>query len=197
MEKSLRRARWRTTDSEYFRRLWGVVAPVLKALAWVEYNSSSCGVYCRLFVGPRYLLENVGNSLGVWQTRCLQPDGDWWSLDVCWRYLVEAPIGWKRLRPRSGSCGVQKKIIDPRWTPVDDIWPEADVCWGSLVGAGVGSGYLVGIDVSWGRWCPNWGPGRATTLWLHRWPVVRLVDVVWVVRYGIPCKWGRGFHNLH
>ena len=57
----------------------------------------------------------------------------------------------------------QEKTIEPGLTPVGDIWPEADVCWGSLVGAGVGAGYLVGTNVSWGRRRPNQGPGRSTT----------------------------------
>ena len=42
----------------------------------------------------------------------------------------------------------REEIIDPGPGPVDNIWSVADVCWESLVGAGVGSGYLVGIDVS-------------------------------------------------
>ena len=42
----------------------------------------------------------------------------------------------------------QEQTIDPGPTPVGEIWLKAGVCWGSLVGAGVGSGYLVGIDVS-------------------------------------------------
>ena len=42
----------------------------------------------------------------------------------------------------------QEETIDPGSTPVGDIWPETDVCWRSLVRARVGSGYLVGIDVS-------------------------------------------------
>ena len=42
----------------------------------------------------------------------------------------------------------QEEIIDPGPGPVDDIWYKSDVCWGSLVRDGVGSGYLVEIDVS-------------------------------------------------
>ena len=42
----------------------------------------------------------------------------------------------------------QEEIIVLGKTPVDDIWPEAKVCWVILVGAGVGSEYLVRIDVS-------------------------------------------------
>ena len=42
----------------------------------------------------------------------------------------------------------QDEIIDTGRTPVDDIWLNADICWRSLVGAGVGSEYLVGIDVT-------------------------------------------------
>ena len=48
---------------------------------------------------------------------------------------------------RAGSAAVGRKT-DPGPAPVDYIWPKANVCWGSLVGAGVGSGYLVRIDVS-------------------------------------------------
>ena len=42
----------------------------------------------------------------------------------------------------------QEEIIDPVPTPVEDIWLKDDVYWGILVGACVGSGYLVGIEVS-------------------------------------------------
>ena len=42
----------------------------------------------------------------------------------------------------------QEERIYLRLAPVDDIFPEVDVCWGILVGAGVGSGYLVRIDIS-------------------------------------------------
>ena len=47
----------------------------------------------------------------------------------------------QNMRRREGT-------INPGSTPVDDILPKTDICWGSLVGAGVGSGYLDGIDVS-------------------------------------------------
>ena len=111
MEKSLQQAPRRTTNSEYFRRLWGVAAPGSKALATIDDNSLSRGVGWRQFVGPRCLLEKVGNSLGVWRARCSQPDGDQGSLDDCWRYLSEAPIRWDRSRHRSGSCGSGKKVL--------------------------------------------------------------------------------------
>ena len=42
----------------------------------------------------------------------------------------------------------QEETIEPGSTPVGDIWPAPDVYWKSLVRARVGSGYLVGIDVS-------------------------------------------------
>ena len=42
----------------------------------------------------------------------------------------------------------QDEIIDTGRTPVDNIWPNADICWGILVKDGVGSGYLVWIDVT-------------------------------------------------
>ena len=132
MEKSLQRARLRTTDSEYFRRLWGVAAPGSKALALVDDNSSSRGVGWRRFMGPRCLLGKVGHSLGVWRERRLQPDEYRWRLDVCWRYLVEAPIGWDQSRRQSGSYGGGKKeftrderllmIFGPRPTSVGEIW---------------------------------------------------------------------------
>ena len=52
------------------------MAPGSKALALVEDNSSSRSVGWRRFVGLWCLLENFGNILGVWRTRCSQPDGD-------------------------------------------------------------------------------------------------------------------------
>ena len=64
--------------------------------------------------------------------RCSQPDGDRWSLDVCWRYLVEDQIGWDQSRRRSGSCGGGKKeltwdqrlliIFGPSPTPLEEVW---------------------------------------------------------------------------
>ena len=42
----------------------------------------------------------------------------------------------------------REEIIYPCRTLVNNISHEADVCWRRLVGAGIGSGYLVGIDIS-------------------------------------------------
>ena len=42
----------------------------------------------------------------------------------------------------------QEETIDPGSIAVGYILPKADICWGSLVGAGVDSGYLIGMDVS-------------------------------------------------
>ena len=42
----------------------------------------------------------------------------------------------------------REERIDLGPGPVDDIWSKANICWGALVGAGVDSGYLVGIGVS-------------------------------------------------
>ena len=58
----------------------------------------------------------------------------------------------------------QEETMDPGSTSVGYILPKADICWGSLVGAGVDSGYLVMIDVSLGRRCPDQGPRMYTTL---------------------------------
>ena len=56
-------------------------------------------------------------------------------------WLKPITVPERELRP-------QEERIYPGRTPVDDICPEAKVYWGSLVRSGVGSGYLVGIDVS-------------------------------------------------
>ena len=132
MEKSLRRVRRRTTNSEYFRRLQGVVAPGSKVLASFDSNSSSSGVGWRRFMGPRCLLGKVGYNLGVWQARCSQPYGYFWILDVCWKYLVKAPIQWDQSGLRSGSCGSRKEeltrdkrllvIFGPRPTSIEGFW---------------------------------------------------------------------------
>ena len=42
----------------------------------------------------------------------------------------------------------REEIIDLGENPVEDIWIEVDAWWGSLVVSCVGSGYLVGINVS-------------------------------------------------
>ena len=42
----------------------------------------------------------------------------------------------------------REEIIDLGENTVEDIWIEVDAWWGSLVVACVGSGYLVGINVS-------------------------------------------------
>ena len=132
MEKSIRRARWRSINSEYFRQLRGFTATGLKTLALVHNIQLSHGVGWIQFVGPLCLLSKVRHSLGVWRVRCSQPDGYCWSLDVCWKYLVEAPIGWDQSRRQSGSYGGGKKeftrderllmIFGPRPTSVGEIW---------------------------------------------------------------------------
>ena len=61
----------------------GVTAPGLKALASADKNLSSRGGDWRQFVGPQCLLGKAGHSLGVWQARCLQPDGDCQIPYVC------------------------------------------------------------------------------------------------------------------
>ena len=112
--------------------LGGVMAPGSKALALVDNNSLSCGVGWRRFVGLRCLLGKVGHSIGVWQGRCLQPDGDCWSLNICWRYLFGDWIGWDWLQGRSGICGGRKKyltrdqcqlmIFGPKPTSIREVW---------------------------------------------------------------------------
>ena len=57
------------------------------------------------------MLGKVGHSLIVWQARCLQPDGDRWSPEVCWGYLVGAWISCYQSRRRSGRCGSGKKQL--------------------------------------------------------------------------------------
>ena len=79
--------------------------------------------------GDRNLTEIVGSPTSVG--------------DIC---LVIVSVGTDH-NIRSGSVA-EGGGIDPGSTHVGDIWSKADICWGSLVGAGVGSGYLVGIDVS-------------------------------------------------
>ena len=103
-----------------------------KSLVSVDDDSSSHSVGWGRFVGPLCMLSKVRHSLGVWQVRCSQPDGDRLSLDVCWRYLVEAPIGWDQSRLQSGSCGGGKKelnqdicllmIFSPRPKSVREVW---------------------------------------------------------------------------
>ena len=83
-------------------------------------------------MGPRCLMDKVRNSLGVWQARCSQPEKCRKSLDVCWSYLVKAPIGWYLSRLQIRSCGGEKKrltrdqgllmIFGPRPTSVGEVW---------------------------------------------------------------------------
>ena len=111
---------------------WGIMAPCSKALASVNNNSSSRGISWGRFVGPQCLLGKVENSIDVWWARCLQPDEDIWSLNVCWRYLIWARIGWDQSRRQSRICGNRKKeltqdqrlliIFGLRTTSVGGIW---------------------------------------------------------------------------
>ena len=60
-----------------------VMAPGLKDLELVDNNSLSRGSGWRQFVGPQCPLEKVGHSICVWQLRCLKPDGECGSPEVC------------------------------------------------------------------------------------------------------------------
>ena len=132
IEKSLQKMCQITTDSEYIRQFQGVAVPGSKSLVLVDNNLSSRGVGWRRFMGPRCLLGKVGYNLGVWQARCSQPDGDRWSLDFCWRYLVDSPIGWEQSRCRSGSYSGGKNELTqykrllmtfcPRPRSVEEVW---------------------------------------------------------------------------
>ena len=132
IEKSLQKMCQITTDSEYIRQFQGVAVPGSKSLVLVDNNLSSRGVGWRRFMGLRFLLETFGNSLGIWRSRCSQPNGDRESLDVCWRYLVEAPIGWDQSRLRIRRCGGGKKelswdqglfiIFGPKPKSVREVW---------------------------------------------------------------------------
>ena len=144
-EKSLRQACQRTTDSQNFRRLRGVAVPGSKDLASVDDTSSSRGVGWRLFVGPWCRLGKVGHSVGVCQSRCLQPDGDCWSLGICWRYFFNYPIRWDQSWRRSGIRGEGKKeltrgecllmIFGPRLTSVGEVWSGPVLVYGIWSGS--------------------------------------------------------------
>ena len=108
------------------------MAPGLKALASIDDYSLSHGVGWRRFMGPRCLLDKVKNSLSVWRVRFSHHDVDWGNLGICWRYLVEATIGWDQSRHQSGICSGGKKgltqeqvllvIFEPRPTSVGEVW---------------------------------------------------------------------------
>ena len=156
---------------------WGVMAQGTKALALVANISGGRGDGWVQFVGPQRLLGKVGRNLGVWQGRCLWPDGDYGSFNVCWRYSVRDYIGWDWPRRRRGICGIRKRLLDWDWrlleifglipTSIRDIWSGPMLVWD----------IWVGIDVSWGFRCPDQSLGREHALWLHRELVRRCIDV--------------------
>ena len=108
------------------------MAPGSKYRASVDNNSLSRNSGWRKILGLRCLLGKVGHSISVWQARYLQPYGNRWIPDVCWRYLVGACIGWDWSRRRSGRYDDGKKkltwdqhlleIFSPRPTSVVEIW---------------------------------------------------------------------------
>ena len=108
------------------------MAPGSKSLASVDNNSLSRNSGWRQFLGPWCLLGKVGHSIRVWRAKCLQPYGNRWIPDVCWRYLVGARIGWDRSRRQIGRCDDGKKkltwdqhlleIFSPRPTYIVEIW---------------------------------------------------------------------------
>ena len=139
-----------------FWKPWRQLKVIYRVVAAVGDNSWCRGVcWGKLGIvlasgewGARYLMGIVGSPTSVG--------------DIC---LVIVSVGTDH-NIRSGSVAEG-----------GGDWPGINACWRYLVQGrhllgkfgrtGVGSGYLVGINVSWGRRCPNQSPRRTMTLWLH------------------------------
>ena len=98
--------------------------------------------------------DNLNRRSVCWKSRgepccmkkmCSRPDRYLWIPDVCCRYLVGDHVGWNWLRRRGRELRRKERIFGPRPTSVTDIWSGSMSFWE----------ILVGVDVSWGHWCPQ------------------------------------------
>ena len=172
MYNSLRQAHLRNTNSEYFRHIWGSRRRVQNP--WLRLT-----IINRVVVSVGDNLWN--HSVYWWNLGIVSESGEQGVRNLMDIVGASTSVGYIWLRLWSGGTNHGSWYVAAAAGRKN--WPRTNACWWYLawvqrVGAGVSSGYLVRIDVSWERWCPDQGTVRVTTLWLLSWPVGRLVDLV-------------------